>query len=291
MYGGALPVAKSRKIKRKTLTKAEYLDDAPEEPRKKKAKKAKVASKVEVISSGVPNIQEEVHDLDADKVLKKGTRSGKSVGSSQTQTSEIKSKKVAEEDSLQKANLLAQDIGVPVEQLLKDSTVEAAQMGFELTENLQQLVVSGDLLEGVEKVQEENVGRSEADASEASRGNLDSLHSTLTSHSTSLSNFSTSSVNDNIPIGRIYTNLHKSLNPSPSSKLHKKPAHEEYVPMYHCVQERIHDMAQMRFKVCEKLPANHPFQPPMIEPLSFVPADAEVIGEQVGSELANLNES
>jgi hypothetical protein len=32
MYGGALVVAKSRKTKRKALTKEEYLDDAPEEP-------------------------------------------------------------------------------------------------------------------------------------------------------------------------------------------------------------------------------------------------------------------
>jgi hypothetical protein len=47
----------------------------------------------------------------------------------------------------------------------------------------------------------------------------------------------------------------------------------------------------MRFKVCERLPADYPFQPPMIEPLSFVPPDAEVIGEQVGSESANVNES
>jgi hypothetical protein len=47
----------------------------------------------------------------------------------------------------------------------------------------------------------------------------------------------------------------------------------------------------MRFKFCERLPADHPFQPPMIEPLSFVPADADVIGEHVGSESANISES
>jgi hypothetical protein len=40
MYGGALPVAKSRKTKKRALTEAEYLDDAPEQP-SKKAKKAK----------------------------------------------------------------------------------------------------------------------------------------------------------------------------------------------------------------------------------------------------------
>jgi len=56
-------------------------------------------------------------------------------------------------------------MGVSAEQLLKDSTVESAQIGIELTENLQQLVVSSDLLkdaeeaqmEGDDEVQEENI--------------------------------------------------------------------------------------------------------------------------------------
>jgi len=46
MYGGALPVAKGRKSKKRALTEVEYLDDAFEEP-PKKSKKAKV---VEVLS-------------------------------------------------------------------------------------------------------------------------------------------------------------------------------------------------------------------------------------------------
>jgi hypothetical protein len=37
MYGGALPVNKSRKTKRKAFRKDEYLSDASEEPQKKKA--------------------------------------------------------------------------------------------------------------------------------------------------------------------------------------------------------------------------------------------------------------
>jgi len=47
-------------------------------------------------------------------------------------------------------------------------------------------------------------------------------------------------------------------------------------------------MAQMKADFCNRLPANHPLKPPMIEPISFVPADEEVIGEQVGPESANL---
>jgi len=35
MYGGALPLAKSRKTKRKALTKDEYLDEASEQPAKR----------------------------------------------------------------------------------------------------------------------------------------------------------------------------------------------------------------------------------------------------------------
>jgi hypothetical protein len=55
------------------------------------------------------------------------------------------------------------------------------------------------------------------------------------------------------------------------------------------VDERIWDMSEMKNKVCERLPPNHPFQPPMIQPLNFIPADADVIGEHIGSEPSNPN--
>jgi len=75
MYGGALPVAKSRKTKRKALTKDEYLDEASKQPAKKD-KKAKTDKASEVTGSG-STIQEEVQDLEPVKVLNKRTRSGK----------------------------------------------------------------------------------------------------------------------------------------------------------------------------------------------------------------------
>jgi len=51
MYGGALPVAKSRKTNRKALTKDDYLDEASEQPAKK-AKKAKTDKASKATSSG-----------------------------------------------------------------------------------------------------------------------------------------------------------------------------------------------------------------------------------------------
>jgi hypothetical protein len=190
MYGGALPIAKSRKTKKRALTEAEYLDDAPEQPSKKakKDKKENDAIQENVVGPAVPTIQEVVEDLEPAKILDKKTRSGKTVGSSQSQpqpaqsipkkkrkqvvrklkvadyvmeeedqieaatdlvTREIKRKKVAEEATLQEADELAQEIGVPTEQLLKESAVEAAQLGIELIENLQQLVVSGEIMQEV----------------------------------------------------------------------------------------------------------------------------------------------
>jgi len=83
MYGGALPVAKSRKTKRKPLTEAEYLEDASEQPTRK-AKKAKKDKASEATGSEVATIQEEVEDLEADKILPKRTRSGKSATTSQS---------------------------------------------------------------------------------------------------------------------------------------------------------------------------------------------------------------
>jgi len=61
--------------------------------------------------------------------------------------------------------------------------------------------------------------------------------------------------------------------------------------MYPYVLERIGEMPQMRLDVCARLLVDHPFQPPMIEPLKFIPADVEVVGEPVVPESANHEES
>jgi len=86
MYGCALPVAKSRKTKRKALTKDEYLNEASEQPANK-AKKAKPDKAFEATGSG-STIQEEVQDLEPVKVLNKRTRSGKKVVPSPPQPSQ-----------------------------------------------------------------------------------------------------------------------------------------------------------------------------------------------------------
>jgi len=57
--------------------------------------------------------------------------------------------------------------------------------------------------------------------------------------------------------------------------------------MYPFVEERIHDMQQRRISACVRLPADHPLQPRMIEPLQSIPADAKVVGDQMGPESAN----
>ncbi|RHN45365.1 hypothetical protein MtrunA17_Chr7g0229991 [Medicago truncatula] len=84
MYEGALPVAKSRKTKRKAISKDDYLEEAAEQTSKKakKSQKEKASSELDV-GSDMPTIQEEVQDLDAERVLNKRTRSGKEAASSQ----------------------------------------------------------------------------------------------------------------------------------------------------------------------------------------------------------------
>jgi len=152
-------------------------------------------------------------------------------------TREVKRKKVFDVAALQKALEIAKDIEVPAEALLNESTVEAAHKVIELTEDLQQLVVAGDLLNAVEETRKKDVTCSEVVASEVVRGNNDShsisnvieveSSSTSASHSTSVS---TSSDIDNIPLNRVYANLQKSLFPSSSTKNQKKPADDAFVP-------------------------------------------------------------
>jgi hypothetical protein len=178
MYGGALPVAKSRKTKRKALTKEEYLDDAPEKPKKKRAKKEKASIKVNEVGPDVPNIQQEVQDLDTDTVLNKRTRSGKAAATSQSApdqpsipkkkrktalrklkessyveedqiaaatdlvTREVKKKKIEDAAALEKIRELAKGIEVPVSSIAKEDGGTFAQQVVQPTEEVQELVTS-----------------------------------------------------------------------------------------------------------------------------------------------------
>jgi hypothetical protein len=163
MYGGALPVARKRKSKKKATSKVVDVEDASE-PKKKKAKKDKRVSQEQATGSVVPSIQDEVQDLVPAEILDKRTISGMSVGTSQSLppqplipkqkrkhnvrklkestyvieeddqveeaiglvTREVKRKKAVDAATLQNAVEIVEDIEVPVEDLLKESTVEAS---------------------------------------------------------------------------------------------------------------------------------------------------------------------
>jgi hypothetical protein len=122
---------------------------------------------------------------------------------------EAKRKEAADAEALQKALEIADKIKVPVEDLLKDSTVEAAKKIVELSRNLQELVVADELLSATEEAQKKEAGCSEAAASEATRGSTNSHTATSTSasHSTSVSTCSAD------PFNRVYANLQKNLPP------------------------------------------------------------------------------
>jgi len=180
-------------------------------------------------------------------------------------TKEVRRKKVVDVVSLQQALEISIDLNVPVEVLLKKSTGEAAHKVVELTEGIQDLVVAGDLLNIAEESQRKDVaclgaGTSEADASEADASEADAseaIRGNTYSHDTSDSiveikstSTSTSSNIDNIPLNKVYENLHKSFAPSPSTKHQKKSAENVFEPMYPTVLERIGELAQRRIVVC-----------------------------------------
>jgi len=56
-------------------------------------------------------------------------------GVSELVSREVRKKKVSDDVALEKALQLAKEIEVPVEVLIKEFTVEATQLGIELTEN------------------------------------------------------------------------------------------------------------------------------------------------------------
>jgi len=295
MYSGALPIAKSRKSNKRAISEAKYVEDAPE-PASKKAKKSKATSQEQLADPEVLTIQQEAQELDAFEVLDKRTRSSKLVDVPHTslpQSSIAKKKRkmairklrqasLAEEEqeeaAVKKALEIAAQISVPSNVLLQEASVEAAQVGIGLTENLQQLMVSGELLkDSEENVVASEAATTEAAASESARGNPDVSHSANvieiesgTSTSTSSStNTSDSSNLDDVTLNILYKNL------SPSTKPKQNASDEPYEPSYPSVLDRIGVLSQMRVDLCEKLPADHPLQPLVVEPLNVAPADVE----------------
>jgi len=213
---------------------------------------------------------------------------------------------------MEKALLLAKEIEIPAEVLTRESTAEAAQLGLELIENLQQMAMTGNLVESeadgmameAAEVNQEEAGCSEAPGvSEAPEGNSishiaeiveigSSTSSETRSSSSSLSSSSSTSSDPNdIPLSKIYSTLNKDLSPSPSTKTSKKPDYDTFVPMYPSIEERLIGLQQRRIDACIHLPVDHPLQPPMIEPIQSLPADAKGADDHTGTNPANINVS
>jgi len=96
---------------------------------------------------------------------------------------------------------------------------------------------------------------------------------------------------DYIPLNKVYGNLNKSLSLSPSTKTQKKPNYDTFVPMYPSIEVRLVYVQQRRIDAFKNLPANHPLQPPLIEPIQFVPTDAEGAVDYPGSDSINIDVS
>jgi hypothetical protein len=198
MYHTPLKIATKKRKSKKASSEAVEVEAS--EPKPKKAKKEKDVPQVNIVGHDLQTIQEEVEDLVPIMVLDKRTRGGTSTGSSgaipaQPKIQKKKNKKnvrkmkvskyVLQEDVeikasndlitrmernkkatadaslLNKELVIASEIDVPAESLLKESTAEDAQKVVELPEEIKDLVTeqSGELLK---EVQREEVGTSDA---------------------------------------------------------------------------------------------------------------------------------
>jgi len=63
------------------------------------------------------------------------------------------------------------------------------------------------------------------------------------------------------------------------------------VPKCPSLEERLIGLQQRRIDACIHLPADHPLQPPVIEAIQSIPADAEGADDHIGTEFANINVS
>jgi len=147
------------------------------------------------------------------------------------------------------------------------------------------------------EAEEGNVGTSEASVSpEAPQGMSDTLHtdveivelgsSSSNTKSNSPSSSSSTTSSDDMLLSKAYSSLNKTLSPSTSTKTTQK-TDDNFVHMYPSVEERLIGMQQRRIDACKHLPADHPLQPPKIDPVQFILAAAEGESDHVGTDLAS----
>jgi hypothetical protein len=263
IYGGALPVAKSIKSKRKATFKEEYSE--AEKP-SKKAKNGKASEKLKIGGCAMPSIEEEVEDLDTDVVLNRKTRSGKTAASSTVSapersqvpkrnrkpvirklkestyvieesegvetaselvTREARRKRSADPLTLAKIRELVKGIEVHSSCIVQENASSLAQEAVKVTEDLQELASSEAMnlmmMETGTEDVREDIAAGSKPAAPESTSEADNSVKGTQISEPSISISPSSSSTDSDDI-TIYTLLKTtSKGQSSSSKLHKKP--------------------------------------------------------------------
>jgi len=321
MYGGELPIAKSRKSKRKDLSKEEYL--AEEQP-SKKAKNRNLVKAPEEGGFDLQYIEEE-----AERVLGKRTREGQEVAPSPIQAPRIlkKSRKKSIRKLKYTSEAEEQEINEMVDEVTNDAAKELVNevMDFvrkEAPDKETTTAAAFEVIKASREVQElassevENlvlrtaseVGASEKPASEelphpetlesnslsqtkvSEVVTLSSSSDSPSSSSSSEPSSSSSTNSDDIPLSRAVPSL-RNKTPSPSTKLHKEPATDSFILVYESVEAITIALQQMKIDKCKNLPENHPLQPPVIEAIQSIPASVEGASDLSGTGPDILNES
>ncbi|KEH25737.1 hypothetical protein MTR_6g033905 [Medicago truncatula] len=251
MYGGPLPVAKSRKTKRKALTKEDYLEEASKKS-SKKSKRRKVESVSQTTSEGLKKAKPTVivspmvevtseMEQEANELAEKELASQKQLAEQYRRERDEKLKAAGLLEinplSAKKASEIVALAAETQEQTIKEATIV-----------LQEAVPRG------EGTSEAHASEFEATLSDSLKGIPDSPHCvdivnvesdstpSVSSDSTSLSSFDL----DEITLSQKY-NMHPK-NHSPSSKTHKEPESS--------ILEQINELASQRMKVTEHLSPN-----------------------------------
>ena len=140
---------------------------------------------------------------------------------------------------------------------VEQDAVKEAHKIVEMFQGTPEAGASGSVPESAAPESTSDVGGSEAPLSAKVTQILDStiIISPLSSPQTDFDQ-------DNIPLSQKF-NLFPKPTPKPKS----------FEPVYPAVLQSIGEMSQRRVDICNKFPTDHPFQPPVIEPLNIIPAD------------------
>ena len=152
---------------------------------------------------------------------------------------------------LETSKSLAKELGSSTTHVVKQKIVKDAKNAQKLAEEIRNSAaekVGKMLIDSMKLEREQDSSEAAVSGADLSRGN--GSYTNLSDNTIDLNPLSPF---DKIPLNKVYTNLHKDLFPSPSTKPSINPYDDVVEPMQPSINDRMNDLIQRRINTTQRL--------------------------------------